>query len=352
MATAFGPEVVLLDLGLPQMDGYEVARRSRNDESFKGVLLIAVTGYSQDSDRARAEAAGFDLHVPKSLEPDKLGNCWLAYIHARSLHPRRLLANRAVLVAGALLLLFQAVFTYLSAFQTGFGTAPLELRDWLWATGAGVAVFLVVEVGKAVLRGHRRRQARGEELVGRPGRCQGWRGGGRSRCEPLSPMEAGAHAGGPAPRSPMLKHILIVALLAGGTVTLPEAPAAAATEPLAPAGDEVLELRLVELMAIDYRRGRRLPDWALALDGREVRIEGYMAIGTPEGEERFELVWDSCGCGTSQPHHFVEVTLPDGEGTEFHPDLLVAEGRFEVGEVIEDGFVKSLFRLKADKIED
>lgn len=119
----------------------------------------------------------------------------------------------------------------------------------------------------------------------------------------------------------------------------------------APAAD-VLEVRLIELMSFDYRRGRRLPDWVRALDGERVRIEGYMALGTPEGEKRFELVWDSCNCGSSQPNHFVEVTLPEDRTTEFNPELIAAVGRFEVGEVIEDGFVKSLFRLKAEKIEE
>lgn len=147
---------------------------------------------------------------------------------------------------------------------------------------------------------------------------------------------------------PLAATLSILALSSAAAV-----PNVAASHPSVEfAREEAFEVRLVELMSIDYRRGRKLPDWVLALDGRTVRIEGYMAIGTPEGEERFELVWDSCGCGTSQPHHFVEVTMPEGDTTEFTPDLLIAEGRFSVGEVLEDGFVKSLFRLHAEKIEE
>ncbi len=151
----------------------------------------------------------------------------------------------------------------------------------------------------------------------------------------------------------MLRLLPLALLFPAATAALPEAPPApfASVSPGA-STEETLELRLVELMAIDYRRGRRLPDWVQALDGRRVRIEGYMAVGTPEGQETFELVWDSCGCGTSQPHHFVEVTVPDGDSTRFDPELIGVEGRFSVGEVIEDGFVKSLFRLKAESIEE
>jgi CheY-like chemotaxis protein len=64
-ARAFAPDVVLLDIGLPEMDGYEVARRLRA-EGTAGVL-IALTGYAQPEDVRRAEAAGFDAHVTKPV---------------------------------------------------------------------------------------------------------------------------------------------------------------------------------------------------------------------------------------------------------------------------------------------
>jgi two-component system, sensor histidine kinase len=63
----FAPEIVLLDIGLPGMDGYEVARRLRTSPSGRGLLLCAVTGWGQPADKERANAAGFDLHVTKPL---------------------------------------------------------------------------------------------------------------------------------------------------------------------------------------------------------------------------------------------------------------------------------------------
>jgi signal transduction histidine kinase/DNA-binding response OmpR family regulator len=66
------PDVVLLDIGLPEMDGYEVARRLRGSEDLKGVLLVAVTGYGQEKDRASANEAGFDHHLVKPVDPESV----------------------------------------------------------------------------------------------------------------------------------------------------------------------------------------------------------------------------------------------------------------------------------------
>jgi two-component system CheB/CheR fusion protein len=71
-ALEFQPHVVLLDVGLPEMDGYEVARRFRQHPQLKDVGLMAVTGYGQDSDRQRSREAGFDEHLVKPVEPDYL----------------------------------------------------------------------------------------------------------------------------------------------------------------------------------------------------------------------------------------------------------------------------------------
>ena len=71
-AQSFTPEVVLLDIGLPRMDGYEVARRLRHSLLRKGALLIALTGYGQADDRDRALAAGFDAHLVKPLDLNAL----------------------------------------------------------------------------------------------------------------------------------------------------------------------------------------------------------------------------------------------------------------------------------------
>jgi CheY-like chemotaxis protein len=64
----YRPDVVLLDLGMPGMDGEEVARRIRSDPGFIDVRLIALTGWGQQSDRARSRAAGFDYHLIKPAD--------------------------------------------------------------------------------------------------------------------------------------------------------------------------------------------------------------------------------------------------------------------------------------------
>ncbi len=70
LAESFRPEVALLDIGLPVMDGYELARRLRSQNG--AVRLIAVTGYGQESDRARSRAAGFDAHMVKPVDATAL----------------------------------------------------------------------------------------------------------------------------------------------------------------------------------------------------------------------------------------------------------------------------------------
>jgi signal transduction histidine kinase/CheY-like chemotaxis protein len=71
-AAAFRPEIVLLDIGLPRMDGYEVARRLRGQDGFQKTLLVALTGYGQEEDRRRAAAAGFDAYLVKPADPAAL----------------------------------------------------------------------------------------------------------------------------------------------------------------------------------------------------------------------------------------------------------------------------------------
>lgn len=66
---SFRPEVVLLDIGLPQIDGYEVARRMRAVPQTAHSLLVALTGYGQTSDRMRAQEAGFNAHIVKPADP-------------------------------------------------------------------------------------------------------------------------------------------------------------------------------------------------------------------------------------------------------------------------------------------
>ena len=72
VAAEFLPQVGLLDIGLPVMDGYELAERMRASPALCNLRLIAVTGYGQDSDRARALEAGFTAHLAKPVPIETL----------------------------------------------------------------------------------------------------------------------------------------------------------------------------------------------------------------------------------------------------------------------------------------
>jgi CheY-like chemotaxis protein len=67
------PQVCLLDIGLPEMDGKELARRLRADPKTAGAVLVAVTGYGQESDRREIMEAGFDHHLVKPVDMERLG---------------------------------------------------------------------------------------------------------------------------------------------------------------------------------------------------------------------------------------------------------------------------------------
>ena len=67
-ASEYLPGVVLLDIGLPHMDGFEVAKQIRQQSALKGVVLVALTGYGQASDLKRSVEAGFDFHLTKPAD--------------------------------------------------------------------------------------------------------------------------------------------------------------------------------------------------------------------------------------------------------------------------------------------
>lgn len=71
-AAAHQPHAIVLDIGLPGLDGYQVAQRLRQDPAFKKVTLIAASGYGQESDRRRSQEAGFDHHLVKPVDPQRL----------------------------------------------------------------------------------------------------------------------------------------------------------------------------------------------------------------------------------------------------------------------------------------
>ena len=71
-AEAFRPELVLMDIGMPRMDGYEAARRLRQLPWAGGVVIVALTGWGQDEDKRKSEQAGFDRHLIKPVDPTAL----------------------------------------------------------------------------------------------------------------------------------------------------------------------------------------------------------------------------------------------------------------------------------------
>jgi CheY-like chemotaxis protein len=68
----FAPRVVLLDLGMPEMDGFTTAQRIRDLPAGEPIAIVAVTGWGQDRDRSRTEAAGFAAHLVKPVNGDEL----------------------------------------------------------------------------------------------------------------------------------------------------------------------------------------------------------------------------------------------------------------------------------------
>ena len=73
-AESFKPDVVLLDIGLPKMNGLAAARKIREHPWGQAILLIAVTGWSDEKDKRQSAEAGFDLHLVKPVDPTALEN--------------------------------------------------------------------------------------------------------------------------------------------------------------------------------------------------------------------------------------------------------------------------------------
>jgi CheY-like chemotaxis protein len=69
VAAVFRPDVILLDIGMPKLDGFEACRRIRAQEWARGVVMLALTGWGQDADRLAARRAGFDHHLVKPVDP-------------------------------------------------------------------------------------------------------------------------------------------------------------------------------------------------------------------------------------------------------------------------------------------
>jgi len=77
-ARAWRPDVMILDLGLPGINGYDVCRAVRQDPAGADVLMVALTGWGQDTDQQRSAEAGFDVHLVKPVEHEHLRDILLA----------------------------------------------------------------------------------------------------------------------------------------------------------------------------------------------------------------------------------------------------------------------------------
>lgn len=79
-AARLQPDAILLDIGLPRLNGYEVARRIREQQGDARPVLVALTGWGQDEDRRRSEDAGFDAHMVKPVDDVALGRLLVALV--------------------------------------------------------------------------------------------------------------------------------------------------------------------------------------------------------------------------------------------------------------------------------
>jgi CheY-like chemotaxis protein len=71
-AGEFAPDVILMDIGMPGLNGYDACRRIRREPWGRGVCVVALTGWGQEEDRRRSREAGFDQHLVKPVEPATL----------------------------------------------------------------------------------------------------------------------------------------------------------------------------------------------------------------------------------------------------------------------------------------
>jgi signal transduction histidine kinase/ActR/RegA family two-component response regulator len=85
MTEELRPDAAILDIGMPDMTGYDVARRLRREPWGRGMVLLAITGWGQQEDKDRAQAAGFDRHFTKPVDPDEVEAALQALLSAR--HP-------------------------------------------------------------------------------------------------------------------------------------------------------------------------------------------------------------------------------------------------------------------------
>jgi CheY-like chemotaxis protein len=95
LARAFRPDLILLDIGMPGIDGYETCRRIRQESFGRSVCIVALTGWGQEKDKQQAGEAGFDLHLTKPADPLVLEHLLAGDPHADARHTVRLSRERS-----------------------------------------------------------------------------------------------------------------------------------------------------------------------------------------------------------------------------------------------------------------
>ncbi|MCA8980970.1 MAG: hypothetical protein KDC14_13160 [Planctomycetes bacterium] len=116
--------------------------------------------------------------------------------------------------------------------------------------------------------------------------------------------------------------------------------------------DDPQEVSLLELANVEWKKGQDLPKEITDLKGEKVKLVGYMALDTEEGQETFRMSYESCSCSSSKVTHFVKVKMPKGKVTSFEPGLIEVVGTFYAGaKYDDDGFVDSVFRTSASSVK-
>ena len=93
-AETFKPDVILLDIGLPKLNGYEVAHKIREKPWGQAMVLVALTGWGQEEDRRRSRDAGFNHHLTKPVDPLALTNLLASIGAGTSQNPEQTLIKR------------------------------------------------------------------------------------------------------------------------------------------------------------------------------------------------------------------------------------------------------------------
>lgn len=147
MASAFRPDVLVLDIGMPKMDGYRVARHIRQQKCFDDTLLIAVTGWADRPHHRLGDEAGFDHYLIKPVDPTTL-EALLAVARSRLAHaaavsfanPSHLLARAMAATRGEMSVTANSNALFFLRFAEGRRTGQCEEHDLLAGHGADVVM--------------------------------------------------------------------------------------------------------------------------------------------------------------------------------------------------------------------